>query len=75
MAIYQRLSNITKQHNIPLLVDEAHGGHFAFHEQLPPSALSVGADLTVQSTHKVLGAMTQAAMLHLQGDKIVSATH
>lgn len=63
--------NITKQHNIPLLVDEAHGGHFAFHEQLPPSALSVGADLTVQSTHKVLGAMTQAAMLHLQGDKIV----
>lgn len=62
--------NITKQYNIPLLVDEAHGGHFAFHEQLPPSALSVGADLTVQSTHKVLGAMTQAAMLHLQGDKI-----
>ena len=59
--------NITKQYNIPLLVDEAHGGHFAFHEQLPPSALSVGADLTVQSTHKVLGAMTQASMLHLQG--------
>ena len=66
----EAIANITKQYNVPLLVDEAHGGHFAFHEQLPPSALSVGADLTVQSTHKVLGAMTQASMLHLQGDKI-----
>jgi arginine decarboxylase len=52
------------------LVDEAHGGHFAFHDQLPPSALSCGADLTVQSTHKVLGAMTQASMLHLQGNRV-----
>ncbi|VEP13700.1 Arginine/lysine/ornithine decarboxylase [Hyella patelloides LEGE 07179] len=64
------ISEITNQHNIPLLVDEAHGGHFAFHEQLPPSALSLGADLTVQSTHKVLGAMTQASMLHLRGTRI-----
>ncbi|MGF1539535.1 MAG: hypothetical protein ACFCU5_03645 [Pleurocapsa sp.] len=30
----------------------------------------LGADLTVQSTHKVLGAMTQASMLHLQGTRI-----
>lgn len=64
------IAKITARYNIPLLVDEAHGGHFAFHPQLPPSALSVGADLTVQSTHKVLGAMTQASMLHLQGNKI-----
>ncbi len=61
---------ITGRYNIPLLVDEAHGAHFNFHGDLPPSALSVGADLTVQSTHKVLGAMTQASMLHLQGDRI-----
>ncbi|HBB35803.1 MAG TPA: lysine decarboxylase [Cyanobacteria bacterium UBA8803] len=58
------------QYNIPLLVDEAHGSHFAFHPELPPSALSAGADLTVQSTHKVLGAMTQASMLHVQGKQI-----
>ena len=61
------ITEITHKYNIPLLVDEAHGAHFAFHPDLPPSALSVGADLTVQSTHKVLGAMTQASMLHLQG--------
>jgi arginine decarboxylase len=64
------IANITHQYNIPLLVDEAHGAHFAFHPQLPNPALAAGADLTVQSIHKVLGAMTQASMLHIQGNKI-----
>lgn len=64
------IATLTHAHNLPLLVDEAHGPHFVFHPDLPPSALSAGADLVVQSTHKVLGAMTQAAMLHTQGDRI-----
>ena len=64
------IAKLAHDYDIPLLVDEAHGAHFAFHPQLPPSALSVGADLTVQSTHKVLGAMTQASMLHIQGNLI-----
>lgn len=64
------IAHITHQYNIPLLVDEAHGAHFTFHPDLPPSALSAGADLTVQSIHKVLGAFTQAAMLHVQGSKV-----
>ncbi|MHC5598437.1 MAG: aminotransferase class I/II-fold pyridoxal phosphate-dependent enzyme [Nostoc sp.] len=64
------IANITHQYNIPLLVDEAHGAHFAFHPQLPTPALAAGADLTVQSIHKVLGAMTQASMLHIQGNRI-----
>ncbi|WP_373525475.1 aminotransferase class I/II-fold pyridoxal phosphate-dependent enzyme [Nostoc sp.] len=64
------LANITHQYNIPLLVDEAHGAHFVFHPELPTSALAAGADLTVQSIHKVLGAMTQASMLHVQGNRI-----
>lgn len=66
------IAQVTHKYNLPLLVDEAHGAHFTFHSCLPPSALSVGADLTVQSTHKVLGAMTQASMLHLQGCRIKS---
>ena len=66
----RKITEITHEYNIPLLVDEAHGAHFAFHNDLPPSALSAGADLTVQSTHKVLGAMTQASMLHIQGKRI-----
>ncbi len=64
------IAKLAHQYNIPLLVDEAHGPHFAFHPDLPPSALSMGADLTVQSTHKVLGAMTQASMLHVGGYRV-----
>ncbi|NWF60115.1 MAG: aminotransferase class I/II-fold pyridoxal phosphate-dependent enzyme [Fischerella sp.] len=64
------IAQITHQYNIPLLVDEAHGAHFAFHPQLPTPALQAGADLTVQSIHKTLGAMTQASMLHIQGERI-----
>jgi arginine decarboxylase len=66
----QSIAEIAHQHNIPLLVDEAHGAHFAFHPELPPSALSQGADVVVQSIHKTLSALTQAAMLHVQGDRI-----
>ncbi len=55
---------------IPLLVDEAHGPHFAFHPDLPPPALLAGADMTVQSTHKILTSMTQSSMLHCRGDRV-----
>ncbi|MGB3639817.1 MAG: aminotransferase class I/II-fold pyridoxal phosphate-dependent enzyme, partial [Rivularia sp. (in: cyanobacteria)] len=64
------IAKLTHEYNIPLLVDEAHGAHFAFHPELPISALNAGADLTVQSIHKTLGAMTQASMLHVQGNRI-----
>ena len=64
------IAHLTHQYNIPLIVDEAHGAHFHFHPDLPTSALTAGADLTVQSIHKTLGAMTQASMLHIQGNRI-----
>ena len=66
----QHLAAIAHQHHIPLIIDEAHGAHLGFHPNLPPSALSQGADLVVQSSHKTLGALTQASMLHTQGDRI-----
>ena len=64
------IAHLAHTHGIPLLVDEAHGPHFAFHPDLPTSALAAGADLSIQSTHKVLAAMTQAAMVHVQGARI-----
>jgi arginine decarboxylase len=64
------MAEIAHQHSIPFLVDAAHGAHLGFHPDLPPSALALGADLVIQSTHKTLGALTQAAMLHVQGDLI-----
>ncbi|WP_238655783.1 aminotransferase class I/II-fold pyridoxal phosphate-dependent enzyme [Paenibacillus piscarius] len=52
---------------VPLLVDEAHGAHYGQHPALPPGALACGADGVVQSTHKMLTALTMGAMLHVQG--------
>ena len=37
----------------------------AFHEDLPEHALAAGADLVISSTHKIVGSLTQSAMLHL----------
>lgn len=64
------IAHLCQARAIPLLVDEAHGPHFGFHPALPQSALALGADLAVQSTHKVLSALTQAAMLHGRGDRL-----
>ena len=46
-----------------LLVDEAHGAHLQFSQELPVSAMDAGADLSAQSTHKLLGSLTQTSML------------
>lgn len=64
------IAEIVHSYDLPLLVDEAHGAHFGFHADLPPAALSMGADLTVQSTHKLLGALTQSSMLHVNSNRI-----
>ena len=64
------IAEIVHSYDLPLLVDEAHGAHFGFHPDLPPAALSIGADLTVQSTHKLLGALTQSSMLHVNSNRV-----
>lgn len=61
------LAEACHKRGVPLLVDEAHGAHYGQHPQLPMNALSCGADGVVQSTHKMLAAMTMGAMLHVQG--------
>ena len=61
------LAEVAHERGVPLAVDEAWGAHLRFHPDLPPDALSCGADLVVSSTHKIVGSLTQAAMLHLGG--------
>ncbi len=63
------LATIVHEYDMPLIVDAAHGPHFAFHPELPMSALSGGADLVIHSVHKVLSAFTQAALMHVRGDR------
>jgi lysine decarboxylase len=62
------LAEVAHARDLPLVVDEAWGAHMAFHELLPAHALSLGADLVISSTHKIVGSLTQSAMLHLGRD-------
>lgn len=64
------IAQVAHAHGAVLLVDEAHGPHLGFHKLLPPSALQGGADACAQSTHKLVGAMTQCSMLHVQGVRL-----
>lgn len=56
-----------KEAGLLVLVDEAHGAHFKLGEgewRCPKQALDMGADVVVQSAHKMLPALTMGAWLH-----------
>ena len=65
-ADVEKISRAVHAADMILLVDEAHGAHLTFCEELPPSAMESGADLAAQSTHKLLGSLTQTSMLLLR---------
>jgi arginine decarboxylase len=55
-----------------LFVDEAWGGHLHFHPQLPASAMDAGADISVQSTHKLAGGLQQTGLIHWREGRVDS---
>ena len=69
-ADVEGLAEVAHSHDVPLVVDEAWGAHLHFHPDLPQDALAGGADLVISSTHKIVGSLTQAAMLHLAGERL-----
>jgi len=73
-ADLERIIPYAHEKGLVVLVDEAHGPHLKFHPKLPISAMEAGADMAVQSTHKIIGGMTQASMLHAQGPRIDMST-
>jgi arginine decarboxylase len=60
-------AEVAHRAGVPLVVDCAWGAHFGFHAALPRSPLELGADVMLASTHKIVGSLTQSAML-LVGD-------
>jgi lysine decarboxylase len=65
------LAEVAHSRDLPLIVDEAWGAHLRFSEALPTSALECGADAVLSSTHKIVGSITQSAILHLgAGERI-----
>lgn len=70
----KEIVNIAHKQNIPVLVDEAHGVHIHFHEDLPLSAMQAGADMAATSVHKLGGSLTQSSVLNIK-EGLVSADH
>jgi len=51
-----------------VLVDEAHGTHFYFGENMPVTAMAAGADMASVSMHKSGGSLTQSSFLLIGPD-------
>lgn len=66
----QQISNLVHDKGKILIVDEAHGAHLGFCDQLPQSSIKLGADICIQSAHKTLPALTQSAYMHVRGPRI-----
>jgi lysine decarboxylase len=71
-ADLKQIVDLAHSYNIPVLVDEAHGVHIHFHEDLPLSAMQAGADMSATSVHKLGGSMTQSSVLNVK-EGLVSA--
>ena len=67
------IAKVCHDEGIILIVDEAHGAHFGFGDGLPESAVKCGADIVIHSLHKTLPAMTQTALIHVQGNLVDKA--
>ena len=65
------IARLCHENGLSLLVDEAHGAHFSPKRRtsFPESAISLGADLVVQSPHKTLCSLTQSAWILGKGQR------
>ena len=70
IADIEKIAGVVHAKGIPLIVDEAHGAHLGFAERFAQNSCRLGADLVIHSVHKTLPAMTQTALLHVNGNMI-----
>ncbi|WP_088104951.1 aminotransferase class I/II-fold pyridoxal phosphate-dependent enzyme [Halalkalibacter urbisdiaboli] len=68
----EKIVELAHSYHIPVLVDEAHGVHIHFHDELPLSAMQAGADMAATSVHKLGGSLTQSSVLNVK-EGLVSA--
>ena len=63
------LHAVLQVYGIPLIVDEAHGAHLPFCEEMAwHSGVGCGAEYVIASLHKTLPALTQTAVLYVGSD-------
>ena len=59
----KKIVEIAHEHGMMVLVDEAHGTHFYFSDNMPMTAMEAGADMSCVSMHKSGGSLTQSSIL------------
>jgi arginine decarboxylase len=64
----KEIVRLAHNNGMKVLVDEAHGAHFYFGENLPVSAMAAGADMAAVSMHKTGGSLTQSSFLLCKND-------
>ena len=64
------ITELAHQRGMLVLVDEAHGTHFYFGENMPISAMAAGADMASVSMHKSGGSLTQSSFLLVGGESV-----
>lgn len=70
MSDVAAIADVAHSAGVPLIVDQAWGGHFGFHPSLPPHALALGADAFVTSIHKALPGYSQAALVAARTERL-----
>lgn len=66
----REIAELVHRKGIPLIVDEAHGAHLGLAAGLAENSCQAGADFVIHSVHKTLPALTQTALLHVNGNLI-----
>lgn len=64
------IAEVVHEKGIPLIVDEAHGAHLGWMDGFAENSCLAGADLIIHSVHKTLPALTQTALLHVNGSLV-----
>lgn len=67
----REIVKLAHENDMLVLVDEAHGTHLYFNDDLPVSAMEAGADMAAVSMHKTGGSLTQSSIL-LTNEKVNS---
>ncbi len=70
IADIRGIAQAVHDRGLPLIVDEAHGAHLGLAEGFGRNSCQAGADLVIHSVHKTLPALTQTALLHVNGERV-----